>query len=489
MIRLALSERIDRKSALAAFVFEKENTVLGIAQDKKLAAQAESEGFTGKAGTSALLHPITGSPSRLVLLVGLGPRKDADMEKVRRGAALAAKKFQALSQSVISVRLPEIFSPKSEALAVSEGIILAAYSFDKYKHKKPEGKELKDAVLICAKSSISESREGIKLGQVLAESACFARDLVNEPPSDMTPSEFAQRAKAVADQGKSAGISIQVFEKDEIEKMKMGALLGVARGSAEPPVFIHLHYKPENPIKSVALVGKGITFDSGGLSLKSSENMETMKMDMAGAASILAVFRALPALKPRVEVHGVLAVTENMPGGRAQKPGDILRAMNGKSIEVLNTDAEGRLVLADALTYTVKLKADAVIDIATLTGACVIALGALVAGAMGNSDELFKEIDEASKESGERFWQLPLVEDYKEGIKSTVADVKNISSIRKEAGSIIGGLFLQEFTDDRPWIHLDIAGPAWTDRELPYCKQGGTGFPARTLLHYLLNLK
>ncbi|OGR88912.1 MAG: hypothetical protein A3A86_02375 [Elusimicrobia bacterium RIFCSPLOWO2_01_FULL_60_11] len=489
MIRLALTERIDRKSPLAAFVFEKENLVLGIAQDKKLAGAAESEGFTGKAGTFALLHPITGSPSRLVLLVGLGPRKDADLEKVRRGAALAAKKFQALAQSSISIRLPEILDPIGEALAVSEGIILSAYSFDKYKQKKSAGKELKEAFLVGSKSSIAESREGVKLGHVMAESACFARDLVNEPPSDMTPTDFAERARAVAEQGKAAGITVKVFEKDEIEKMKMGALLGVARGSAEPPVFIHLHYKPENPLKSIALVGKGITFDSGGLSLKDSLNMETMKMDMAGAASILAVFRALPSLKPRVEIHGVLAVTENMPGGRAQKPGDILRAMNGKSIEVLNTDAEGRLVLADALAYAVKLKADAVIDIATLTGACVIALGALVAGAMGNNDELFREIDLASKDSGERFWQLPLVEDYKEGIKSPVADVKNISSIRREAGSIIGGLFLREFMDDTPWIHLDIAGPAWTDRELPYCKQGGTGFPVRTLLHYLLNQK
>ena len=489
MIRLTLSDKIDRKIPLAAFVFEKENTVLGIAQDKKLSSVAASEGFMGKAGTWALLHPITGSPSRLALLIGLGPRKDFDLEKLRRGSALAAKKFQALAQVSIAVRLPEILDPLEEAMAVSEGMILSAYSFDKYKQKKPADKEIKEAQLIGSKSSLSENLKGMKLGQVLAESASFARDLVNEPPSDMTPTEFALRAKAVADQGKSIGMTIKVFEKAEIEDMKMGALLGVNRGSAEPPVFIHLHYKPENAVKTVALVGKGITFDSGGLSLKSSENMETMKMDMAGAASILAVFRALPALKPRVEVHGVLAVTENMPGGRAQKPGDILRSMSGKSIEVLNTDAEGRLVLADALAYAVKLKADAVIDIATLTGACVIALGALVAGAMGNNDALFGEINEASKKSGERFWQLPLVEDYKEGIKSPVADVKNISSIRREAGSIIGGLFLREFTDERPWIHLDIAGPAWTDREIPYCKQGGTGFPVRTLLHYLLQYK
>jgi leucyl aminopeptidase len=235
------------------------------------------------------------------------------------------------------------------------------------------------------------------------------------------------------------------------------------------------------------LVGKGITFDSGGLSLKPAQGMETMKMDMAGAGVILGVFKAIPSLKPKVEIHGLLAVTENMPGGRAAKPGDVFKAMNGKTIEVLNTDAEGRLVLADALSYAVKQKPDAIIDLATLTGACITALGSLVAGAMSNDEALLADIQKAGKESGEQFWPLPLVPEYKEGIQSKVADLQNISSVRGEAGTIIGGLFLQEFVDGKPWIHLDIAGPAWAARDFYYLTPGGTGFAVRTLLHYLLN--
>ena len=486
MIRALQTEKTDSRQPLAAFVFEKEKAVLGFPQDKKLFDAAQSEGFNGKAGRASLLHPKSGSPARLVVLVGLGDRKKFDLEALRKGAAIAAKKIRSLSQTSFSLRLPEILDSKSEAVATVEGASLALYSFDKYKKKSSSDKELREITLVGSKLAQGSIKEGLRMGHILSDAALFTRDLVNEPPSDMTPLEFSKRAETVAAQGKAAGITLKVFDKKEIEEMKMGALLGVARGSAEPPVFIHLHYKPQNSRKSIALVGKGITFDSGGLSLKSPQNMETMKMDMAGAASILAVFKALPALKPAVEVHGILAVTENMPGGRAQKPGDILRSMSGKTIEVLNTDAEGRLVLADALHYAVKQKPDAVIDIATLTGACVVAVGSLVAGIMGNSDDLASEIEESSKDSGERFCRFPLVEDYKEGLKSPVADLKNISSVRGEAGSIIGGLFLQEFMDDRPWGHLDIAGPAWTDRELPYCKAGGTGFPVRTLLHYLL---
>lgn len=268
--------------------------------------------------------------------------------------------------------------------------------------------------------------------------------------------------------------------------MGMGALLGVNRGSAEPPLLIHLQYKNSDAKRKIAFVGKGITFDSGGLSLKPAEAMETMKMDMAGAASILGVFKAISKLKVNAEVHGILAVTENMPGGKAYKPGDVLKTMSGKTIEVLNTDAEGRLVLADALSFAVKQNPNVIIDIATLTGACIIALGNLVAGAMGNNQELFNAIEKAGNLSGEKFWQLPLVEEYKEGLKSPIADIKNISSVRKEAGSIIGGLFLQEFVEGKPWIHLDIAGPAWTDKEFSYHSQGGTSFPTRTLIHYLL---
>ncbi len=484
-MRPSLTEKIDLKKSLACFVFEGEKLVLGFPQDKKMAEDAKKEGFTGRAGTAAVLHPKSGRPAGHLLLVGLGARKSFDLERLRRAAAFAAKKSLSLSQASFSLRLPEVLAPEDETRAIVEGTALAAYVFDKYKKKKSET-SLKEVSIVVSKSNLNAARPGLKLGQVLSEATLFVRDLVNEPPSDLTPLKFAEFAQTISNEGESAGISITIFNKDEIEKMKMGALLGVNRGSAEPPVFIHMKYEVEGAEKTIALVGKGITFDSGGLSLKSPENMETMKMDMAGAASILGVFKALPDLKPKVNIHGIMALTENMPGGKASKPGDIFRSRNGKSIEVLNTDAEGRLILADALDYAVEQKPDAIIDLATLTGACVIALGALVAGAMGNNEDLYKEIEAASKESGEKFWPLPLVEDYKDGLKSFAADLKNISSIRREGGSIIGGLFLQEFVDDTPWIHLDIAGPAWTDRELPYCKSGGTGFPVRTLLHYLL---
>lgn len=302
----------------------------------------------------------------------------------------------------------------------------------------------------------------------------------------MTPEKIAEEAKGVVNSEEHSGVSLKIFDKAEIEKMGMGALLGVNRGSAKPPVFLHLHYKPETAKKSVALVGKGITFDAGGLSLKTAEAMETMKMDMAGAASILGVFRALPKLKPKVEVHGIIAATENMPGGNAYKPGDILKTMSGKTIEVLNTDAEGRLILSDALSYAVKQNPDEIIDIATLTMAVVIALGSLIAGAIGNSDEIFARIERASQQSGEKFWRLPLEKDYKERLQSPIADIRNIATPRREAGSTMGALVLEEFVGNLPWLHLDIAGPAWADKEFFYLSEGGTGFPTRTLIHYLL---
>src|ERR1017187_9832200 len=245
-------------------------------------------------------------------------------------------------------------------------------------------------------------------------------------------------------------------------------------------------YKPAAKAKKViALVGKGITFDSGGLSLKPAQSMETMKDDMSGAAAVLGVMSALAELKPSVEVRGYLAIAENMPGGRAQKPGDVLKAFNGKTIEVLNTDAEGRLVLSDALSYACSKKPDVVIDIATLTGACVVALGHRVSAVMTNTPRLFGAIKAAGEKAGEKFWELPLEKEYEGDVKSKIADVQNIGKRRGEAGTIIGGLFLKEFVDDRPWAHLDIAGPSWTDGDQPYCPTGGTGHPVRTLLHYI----
>lgn len=312
----------------------------------------------------------------------------------------------------------------------------------------------------------------------------MARDLINGAPSDVTPKVLADTAKKIA----KGPVKLRLYTKKELKRMGAGGILGVNIGSAQEPFLIHLHYSPKGrPKKSVALVGKGITFDSGGLSLKPAGSMETMKMDMSGAAAVLGVFSQISKIHPNVEVHGIVPTTENMPGGRAYKPGDVLTAMNGKTMEVLNTDAEGRLILSDGLSYAVRQKPDQIIDMATLTGACVVALGSLVSGAMGNDSKLLEQLKEATEAEGEPIWELPLVKEYRDDIKSKVADIKNIGSAR-EAGSIIGGLFLQEFVGDRPWVHLDIAGPAYLEREyasVPYLTYGGTGLMVRSLLAFL----
>ncbi len=311
----------------------------------------------------------------------------------------------------------------------------------------------------------------------------LARDLVNEPAAVKTPTFIADVAKKL---GKEAGISVEVWEPKRIAAENLAGLIAVARGSNEEPRFLRLRYEAKgatSATKRIALVGKGITFDSGGLSLKPAKSMETMKCDMAGAAAVLGTMIALGRLKLAVNVDAFIPISENLPGGKAQKPGDVIRFRNGKTVEVLNTDAEGRLVLADALTLAADLKPDAIIDLATLTGACMVALGTQVAGLFANDQKLADRLLAISAETGEPLWQLPLVAEYKDDIKSAVADLKNIGG--GHAGSITAALFLQEFVGSTPWVHLDIAGPAFLEKGLPYCPKGGTGFGVRTLLRYL----
>jgi leucyl aminopeptidase len=332
---------------------------------------------------------------------------------------------------------------------------------------------------------LSAAQTALKTAESYCEGAVLARDLINGPPSDVTPKVLADTARKIA---KGKGIQLKVYDKKALKRMGAGGILGVNIGSSQEPFLIHLHYKPSGkPKKSIAIVGKGITFDSGGLSLKPAGSMETMKMDMSGAAAVLGVFSQLSRFKPNVEIHGIIPTTENMPGGKAYKPGDVLKALNGKTMEVLNTDAEGRLILADALSYAVRQKADEIVDMATLTGACVVALGSLVSGAMTNNPKLLERVKKSTLSTGESIWELPLVKEYREDIKSKVADIKNIGGGR-EAGTITAGLFLQEFVGDTPWVHLDIAGPAYLEREfpaLPYLSHGGTGLMVRSLLTFL----
>ena len=465
---------------LAAFVFENEPVARAISGSQSWIVSASEEGFKAKENSAAIVHPQIAR----IILIGLGDRKKFNAETLRRAAATAIKKAQSISLKSLEIILPQVLTdPAAEFSALVEGSVLANYKFSKYKSEK-ENVALENLSVICGKKS-ALCRKILPKVETVCRAIFSVRDWVNEPPSSFTPKDFARAAEKVASNGKDSGISITVYDRKQIEKMQMGALLGVARGSAEDPVFIHLKYQPKRARKKIAFVGKGVTFDSGGLSLKPAQSMETMKMDMAGAAAILGLFQALPAYKPAAEIHGILAVTENMPGSRAYKPGDVLRSMSGKTIEVLNTDAEGRVILADALTYAVQQKVDEIIDLATLTGACLVALGGKIAGAMTNTPSMFDRLLKASKHSGEKFWQLPLAEEYRDGLKSPIADLQNISSVRGEAGAIIGGLFLQSFVETVPWMHLDIAGPAWTDREFSYCARGATAFPLRTLLHYL----
>jgi len=316
-----------------------------------------------------------------------------------------------------------------------------------------------------------------------AEATAFARDLVNEPANRVTARALAETARAIARAGR---LRVRILDRAACRRMGMGAFLGVNQGSVEPPRFIHLSYVPgRRPRRRIALVGKGITFDSGGLDLKTAEGMQHMKGDMAGAAAVLGVFRVLPRLAPPVEVHGLIAATDNMPSGGATKPGDVLRAMSGTTIEVANTDAEGRLTLADAIAYARReVRPDEIVDIATLTGACAVALGPLCAGAMASDRALQDRVLRAAERAGERIWPLPLIEEYRDGLRSEVADLRNTGG--RHGGAITAALFLREFAGDVPWVHLDIAGAAFSDKDLPYAPKGGVGFGTRTLLEYVL---
>jgi len=456
------------------------------ALDGLLSRALASEKFEGKPGQISYLHTAGKLPADRVLVVGLGPRGKGrgDAEPVRRAASAAVRRARDLGAGTVSVYMPpDRLSPRERAQAVVEGALLGTYRFDKYLKEK-NGKVIRAlTVLEPDRRGATAGRDGLRLGRIWADATCVARDLVNEPANVVTPGFLARRATEIAEEGR---LGVKVLERAECAQMGMGAYVGVAQGSEEPPKFIHLTYVPKGRARRrVVIIGKGITFDSGGLDLKSADGMLRMKDDMAGAAAVLGLFHALPRLKPPVEVHGLIAATENMPSGTAQRPGDIVRAMNGLTVEIGNTDAEGRLTLADALSYAVKhIEPDEMIDMATLTGAVVIALGQGISGMMASDDGLAARVLAAADSAGERVWRLPLHDEYRDGLKSDVADLNNISS-QRGAGSIVAALFMREFTSGVPWAHLDIAGTAFTERELPLGPKGATGVTVRTLLGYV----
>ncbi|MEL6440655.1 MAG: leucyl aminopeptidase [Cyanobacteria bacterium J06621_8] len=437
------------------------------------------EEFTGKAGTTAVSRVGGKNPLRKIALVGLGKADDLTIDSYRSAAAAIAR--LAKKESTLGISLPSELEPSAIAQALSEAILLALHEDNRFK-SEPESSKLKlETVELIGLAGQSAA---IQKGSTIAEGVILARELVNAPANEVTPVTMAETAQQLATE---YGLGIKILEAADCEQFEqgMGAYLGVGMASDIPPKFIHLTYQPAGTAKrKIAIVGKSLTFDSGGLNLKpSSSGIETMKMDMGGGAATLGAAKAIAQLKPDVEVHFICAATENMISGRAMHPGDILKAANGKTIEVNNTDAEGRLTLADALIYAEKLEVDAIVDLATLTGACIVALGNDIAGLWSNNDALATELKTAAELAGEKFWQLPLEERYFEGLKSPIADMKNTGP--RAGGSITAALFLKQFIKDTPWMHLDVAGPVWADSPKGVNNKGATGFPVRTLVNWV----
>ncbi len=475
---------------LLLFAFAGDNKPAGkwdsidIKLQQKYNAAAKAEGFSGKEKETLSFLSPDGKPAKRVVVAGLGERKKFDAERIRRAAGFAAPKLKTTKSVDVLLPMEQRLAVEAgeQAQAMVEGLLLALYQFNRYKSNVSDNGEAMKGLRVIAETDRQrdEIRSGLDRGVIFSRATMLSRDLVNEPPSSATPRWLAAQASATA----KKGLTVKVYDEKKIKQMKMGAVEGVAIGSDEPARFVHMVWKSPGAKKTVALVGKGITFDSGGLCLKSADGMLNMKGDMGGAASVVGIMSALPALKPKINVHGIFAATENMPGGAAYKTRDVLKARNGKTIEIINTDAEGRLILADSLSYASELEPDEIIDLATLTGAVVVALGNDISGLFTNDHDLAGRITSAAHRTGEKVWQLPLEEDYKEMIRSDVADMKNSSG--RWGGSITAALLLREFVADGiPWAHIDIAGPALRDSQSGYRSAGGTGVIVRTILRYL----
>ena len=440
--------------------------------------------FKPKIGAVHILYPGGRIAAERLLLVGLGKRSEFTLNKVRHAAGKAAPALRAAGAREITFVADELgFSPEELAQALTEGSVLGLYRFLKYKtnEENDRNKDITSITILMESASANKAmQKGVQIGEVIARSVIIARDMVNSPPADMTPTIVAAKAKEIA---REFGLKLQVLERKQMEKLGMGGLLGVAAGSVQPPKFIILEYRKGGKKPVIALVGKTITFDSGGISLKPGENMDRMKDDMSGGAAVLGAIRTAAALKLPLNIVGLLPATENMPSGSAYKPGDVLRTMSGKTIEVLNTDAEGRLILSDALAYACRYKPAVIVDIATLTGACSIALGNEATGMLGTDDTLKKQIRDAGEHTGERVWELPLWEEYYDQIKSDIADMKNTGG--RAAGTITAAALLSKFVQKYPWVHLDIAATSWTEKDRPYTPKGATGIGVRLLTQFL----
>ncbi len=445
----------------------------------KLKVNAKKTEFIGKIGQALQFSGL--------LVIGLGKPENLSAS-LRDISGTIYSRLQNMPATNIAIELfgedEESYNPHDSAQAIAEGLLLSAYQFETYKKSKQKN-IIESVILICEDGRDAiKAQKGIEKAEMIADGVTVARDLVNTPSQDMSPIRLAQTAEQIAKL--CSEIKVRVYNREQIEKKNMGAFLAVAQGSENEPRLIHITYKPKNAKKVIAIVGKGITFDSGGLSIKPADSMQNMKCDMAGAASVLGLFAVIARIRPKIEIHGIIAATDNMPSAKAMKPGDIVKASNKKTIEILNTDAEGRLTLADALVFAQKLEPDYLVDLATLTGACLVALGEEIAGIMSNDSGFVQELIKASKEAGEELWELPLFEKYSKLIESDIADLRNISTTRY-GGTLTAGLFLKEFiNDDQKWAHIDIAGPAYAERPLnSYIGKGATGYGIRTLIKWI----
>ncbi|MEP6635900.1 MAG: leucyl aminopeptidase [Acidobacteriota bacterium] len=476
--------------ALAIAVFRDEKADKGFLKDLDattggaVRSVIDSEELKGKEGETVFLHlPGNGGmKAQRLLLIGVGERSGYGAAQVSQFGGTAARFLRGKNVKSMAI-VPRAEGDQTAAAAAAvEGVFIGIFELDKYRTVDKEVRVI-DRVTIVGEGADKDAIErGVKRGQIVGESVNFTRDLANEPGASMTPTDMANRASDIASE---FGMSIDVLDEARLEQEGMGSLLSVSHGSDQPPKLIVLKYTPANVHKKekglLAFVGKGITFDSGGISLKPGENMELMKYDMTGGATVMGAMRAIAQLKPSLSVLGVVPCSENLPSGKATKPGDVVRAMTGKTIEIINTDAEGRLVLADAIAYAKKLGATQLIDLATLTGAVSIALGDVNTAVIGTDQKLIDEIIGAGKEVGEKFWQLPLDKEYSKQIKSDIADIKNVGG--RKAGTITAAAFLKEFADGISWAHLDIAGTAWGDEVKPYRSKGPTGVAVRTLIN------
>jgi leucyl aminopeptidase len=452
---------------------------------KKAAAFVLSTGeFKAEANEALLLHAPEGLKAARLLIVGLGKAGKATPHDLRKASGTAVRFAKPRGIRSLTIAAPAAsFDTKLALRAITEGAIVADFDSDTYRTDRKDRSIQSLAILVPESFDKTAAESGHREGAIVAESQNFARTLINEPGNRMTPTILGSKA---AEMAKEVGIRCEVYGADKLHELKMGAFWSVSQGSEEPPALIVMTYEPENAPSGpvIGLVGKGITFDTGGISIKPADGMEKMKYDMAGGAAMIGAMRAIAQLKPRVKVIGIVCAAENMPSGKAQKPGDIQIAMSGKSIEVINTDAEGRLVLADGLHYARQLGATHLIDAATLTGAVAVALGQINAGVFANNEEAFQHFSKALETSGEKFWRLPVEDEYRDQIRSSIADIQN-TGLTRYGGAITAAMFLKEFVEDTPWLHLDIAGMAWLDSDKSWIARGPSGVAVRSIVEWV----